>query len=92
MANIHTATRQRRISKILDTLDAASRQPAPALPAEGIVTWETLQHFVPWSQRNTRRMVLAGRFPPGTEIGGYTCWRAEAIRKWLNETLPLIAE
>jgi hypothetical protein len=31
-------------------------------------------------------------FPQGVVIGGRLCWRAETIRRWLDEVLPVYGE
>jgi len=90
MANLHKTHLANEAQRVLKAFEEASTRQVPTLPATGLVSWETLQHFVPWSQRNMRRMTKSGRFPAGVIVGGYMCWRAETVREWLDKTLPVL--
>jgi predicted DNA-binding transcriptional regulator AlpA len=88
MPNLITAERQRRVSRAINNVAQA---PQPALPTTGIMTWDEVKPFVPFSRRSLSIYMNNGQFPRGTVISGRLCWRAEAIRQWIDEVLPLAA-
>jgi predicted DNA-binding transcriptional regulator AlpA len=58
----------------------------PALPETGFVRQSQVLHFVPFSKSTLWRRVGEGEFPTPVKLSvGITAWRAEDIRRWINE-------
>jgi predicted DNA-binding transcriptional regulator AlpA len=85
MPNPSNIEKQRRVSRALQNVERAVQ---PVLPDTGLMTWQDIEPFVPFSRRSLSVYLKEGTFPPGTRVSNKLCWRAEAIRRWIDETLP----
>lgn len=57
-----------------------------ALPATGFVRLSALRPIIPFSDSTLWRRVREGTFPAPVKLSErVTCWRAEAVRQWLDE-------
>jgi predicted DNA-binding transcriptional regulator AlpA len=56
------------------------------LPQTGFVRQSQVLHFVPFSSSTLWRRVGQGQFPSPVKLSvGITAWRAEDIRRWIDE-------
>jgi len=61
-------------------------QTSPSLPETGFVRQSLVLHFVPFSKTTLWRRVGQGAFPQPVKLSvGITAWRAEDIRRWIDE-------
>lgn len=57
-----------------------------ALPVTGFVRLSDLRPIIPFSDSTLWRRVRLGTFPAPVKLSErVTCWRAEAVRQWLDE-------
>lgn len=85
MPNLTAVARQRAVNQSLRSIQTAVR---PCLPRSGLLAWEDLKPFLPFSRRTLFSMISAGRFPTGALLGNRRVWRAEDIAQWLDDTVP----
>jgi len=57
-----------------------------ALPEAGFLRQPQVLNFVPFSKATLWRRVMQGTFPAPLKLSpGITVWRAEDVRRWINE-------
>lgn len=74
----------------MSAIQSLSMQPATAeLPTTGFLRQVQVLRFVPISKSTLWRQVQAGTFPQPVKLSErVTAWRAEDLRRWIDQHLP----